>query len=327
MHLGRIGLTICLLGSCAVAQSDLEIWRKAEDTAAEASKIGHFRDAEAQLLANQKLAETFPPKDARLPRTLFDLAQVYRAEGKYSEALGLYERVRQIYTDLYGAQSKELAQTLDGEGELYKALGDFAQAEPLLVKSLEMRQQLPPDDADLAQSKNDLGEVYTATGHFDKAEPLLVEALSTRKARTAESTEVGQSLMAIGILYEKTSRAKQAEESYRQAGSILGKTLGGEHPDYANALEHLALICQARNDFETAEPLLYRVLEIRKTAFGRNIMMWPQVSTTLRRSNVLNTNRLKRRHSTSSRWQYGRRSRDQRVLILRLTSTISEKFI
>jgi tetratricopeptide (TPR) repeat protein len=127
-----------LLLSAAGAASNLEAWVKTEDAAADASRVGHFRDAEALLLSNQKLAETLPPKDARLPRTLFDLAQVYRAEGKYSEALGLYERARQIYGDLYGAKSVELAQTLDGEGELYKSLGDFAQAEPLLAQILPM---------------------------------------------------------------------------------------------------------------------------------------------------------------------------------------------
>jgi Tetratricopeptide repeat len=50
--------------------------------------------------------------------------------------------------------------------------------------------------------------------------------------------------------------------------SIFGKTVGGEHPDYANAIESLALSAAARRDFATAEPLLDRALEIRKAVFG-----------------------------------------------------------
>lgn len=266
-------ITIVLAGLITVvslgwADSSIETWKKTEDAAAAAAKLGHYREAEALLLRNRKFGETFPPEDARLPRTLFDLAQIYRAEGKYSEALPIYEQLRQIYQDLYGVQSPELASTLDGEGELYKSLEDFAHAEPLLAQSLEMREKLPHKDSDLAQSKNDLGEVYTAIGQFDKAEPMLTDALATRQQLSAESLETGQSLIAIGVLYEKTNRPKQAEDSYRQAGSILGKVVGGEHPDYANALEHLALICQGRRDFATAEPLLLRVLDIRKAVFG-----------------------------------------------------------
>src|SRR5204863_5064861 len=42
----------------------------------------------------------------------------------------------------------------------------------------------------------------------------------------------------------------------------------GEHPDYANALENLAVVSQERRDFVTAESLMARVLDIRKTVFG-----------------------------------------------------------
>lgn len=256
------------VASLVHADSSIETWKNTEDAAAAAAKVGHYREAEALLLRNRKFAETFPPKDARLPRTLFDLAQMYRAEGKYSEALPIYEQLRQMYQDLYGAQSGDLASTLDAEGELYKSLEDFEHAEPLLSQSLEMREKLQHKDSDLAQSKNDLGEVYTALGQFDKAEPLLTDALATRQQLSTESVETGQSLIAIGVLYEKTNRPKQGEDSYRQAASILGKVVGGEHPDYANALEHLALIYQGRRDFATAEPLLLRVLDIRKAVFG-----------------------------------------------------------
>src|SRR5690349_2545304 len=123
--------------------SSLEAWKKNEDSAAAASKAAHFADAERLLLQNQKLAETFPSKDARLPRTLFDLAQVYRAEGKYAESLPLYQRALQIYTTLYGSQSEELAQTLNAQAELYKSLGDYGHAEPLMITALEMRRKIP----------------------------------------------------------------------------------------------------------------------------------------------------------------------------------------
>jgi tetratricopeptide (TPR) repeat protein len=184
-------LFLLLIPSTLLGQSTLEVWKKNEDAAAAAAQAVHFVEAEKLLLSNEKLAETFPPKDARLPRTLFDLAQGYRAEGKYGDALALYERTLQIYESLYGDQSEELAQTLDGEAELYKALGDYGHAEPLLLNSLQMRKKLlPADSSDMGQTENDLGELYTLTGAYHKAEPLLLDALSIRQKLGQETPDI-----------------------------------------------------------------------------------------------------------------------------------------
>ena len=81
-------ITVAMAGSLNSA----ETWKNNAAAATAASKLGHFAEAEKLLVANVRVAETFLPKDARLPRAIFDLAQVYRAEGKYSNALPLYER-------------------------------------------------------------------------------------------------------------------------------------------------------------------------------------------------------------------------------------------
>jgi tetratricopeptide (TPR) repeat protein len=123
----------------------------------------------------------------------------------------------------------------------------------------------PAKDARLPRTLFDLAQVYRA---YDRAEPLLLAALDICRKRGEESVETAQTLAALGTLYKSTRRPKQAEQSFRETVSIFGKTVGGEHPDYANAIENLALICQARRDFVTADALLNRVLEIRKPAFG-----------------------------------------------------------
>ena len=198
--------------------SKLETWKANEDAAAHASKLAHFSEAEKLLLANKEMSVKLSSEDARLPRTIFDLAQVYRAEGKYSEALPLYARALEIYTRLYGQESREIADTLEGEGELFYSLNDYAQAGQILTKSLAMRQRLLPKDSPyIAQVKNDLGEVYTATGAFDQAEPLLTEAFAFRKQTSSTSFDMAESLEALGVLYRKTGRLNESESSFRDA--------------------------------------------------------------------------------------------------------------
>jgi hypothetical protein len=76
---GRI--LLLLLPALSASQDS---WKATEEAAARAGKAAHFDEAEKLLSANLKVAEAFPAKDPRRPRTLFDLAEVYRAEGKYS---------------------------------------------------------------------------------------------------------------------------------------------------------------------------------------------------------------------------------------------------
>jgi tetratricopeptide (TPR) repeat protein len=107
----RILPVMLALSTISAAQDS---WKATEEAAARAGESAHFDEAEELLSENLKFAETLGPKDPRRPRTLFDLAEVYRAEGKYSEALPLYERALQIYTRVFGDDAAEVADTLDG---------------------------------------------------------------------------------------------------------------------------------------------------------------------------------------------------------------------
>src|SRR5260370_42614287 len=121
------------------------------------------------------------------------------------------------------------------------------------MKESQIRQKLlQKASPDIAKKNTDWGAVCTATGAFDKAEPLLLQALAVRKKAGAETPDVAESLQALGILYRKTDRVKESESAFRDAVSIYGKTLGGEHPDYAHALENLALTCEGKKAFDTA---------------------------------------------------------------------------
>ena len=101
-------------------------WKTTEAAATRAAREAHFAEAEKLLLANLKtaenLAQTSGPKDERLPTTLFDLAQVYRAEGKYSAALPLYEQALQIHRRNYGAEATQIADVYGRRGRAVQKL-------------------------------------------------------------------------------------------------------------------------------------------------------------------------------------------------------------
>ena len=84
-----------------------------------------------------------------------------------------------------------VANALNEVALLYKAQGQYAQAEPLYKRALAIREKaLGPDHPDVAQSLNNLADLYSAQGRHADAEPLYKRALGStavQKGRTLGS--------------------------------------------------------------------------------------------------------------------------------------------
>jgi tetratricopeptide (TPR) repeat protein len=149
-----LGLCLTLVGA-ALAQ---EAWQQAHEAGVKAAKEARFAAAEKLLSQSIRQTRSSGTINALLARSLLDLAEVYRTEGKYAQAQPCYEEALQIDQQQYGADSLQAAEVLDRHAELYKTLSDYAHAEPMLLRALEIRQRkLPPEHAAIAQVQNDLG--------------------------------------------------------------------------------------------------------------------------------------------------------------------------
>src|SRR5260370_34251735 len=104
-----LAASLFLIATATTAQDS---WKVTEMAAAKAAKQAHFAETERLLTTNLKVAEKLSPKDTRLPRTLLDLAEIFRAAGKYSEAFTDYERALQAYTARYGTEATDAADTI-----------------------------------------------------------------------------------------------------------------------------------------------------------------------------------------------------------------------
>ncbi len=61
-------------------------WEKSIAAGTEAYEQGHYTEAEQFLLAALKQAKDFSEQDPRLATTLNNLAELYHAQGKYTQA-------------------------------------------------------------------------------------------------------------------------------------------------------------------------------------------------------------------------------------------------
>src|SRR5258708_28848259 len=69
-------------------------------------------------------------------QSLNNLANVYRLQGKYSEAEALFNRALTIREKALGSSHPDVGQTLNNLGLLYRDQGKYVEAEELLKRAL-----------------------------------------------------------------------------------------------------------------------------------------------------------------------------------------------
>ena len=150
---------------------------------------------------------------------------------------------------------------------IYFAMGQYEQAETLLIKIVEMaRKLLPKGHSQIAVHINNLAALYEAQGRYLEAEQLLKEALDiSQKALPESNLNLATHLNNLATLYEAQGRYLEAEPLSIQALEIRKTALPAGHPDTATSLNNLASLYESQNRFSEAEPLYKEALAMRQT--------------------------------------------------------------
>lgn len=202
--------------------------------------------------------------------SLNNLAELYRIQGRYTDAMLLLKRALRIREKILGADHPDMANSLNSLAALYQSQGQYSDAKPLYQRALMIQEKtLGPDHTDVATTLNNLAALYFTQGQYSDAEPLYQRALSVReKALGAEHPNVAISLNNLAEIYRAQDRYVDAMLLYKRSLKIQEKRLGTEHPDVANSLNNLALLYDTLTDYTNAELLLQRSLKIREKALG-----------------------------------------------------------
>jgi CHAT domain-containing protein/tetratricopeptide (TPR) repeat protein len=224
------------------AKDDLLIAHVQSDLGEVLVREGRFAEAEDNLNNAIKLRELhLSPDDPTLLGTLNILAVNLSHVGQLSEAEKIHRRLVISRSKL--GDSGELSESLVNLGELLEMQGKFDEAEPMLVRAVEIVKG-PPEGpkTDIAYRLTILGRFYRDRRWFDRALSTLNEALSYQKT--------GQVLDEIGKVYEMEGDNSGAERYYKLAVEELSKT--PDHPDYGTALAHLGYLYMQQGKWSDA---------------------------------------------------------------------------
>ncbi len=123
-----LGAVLCLGLWPADGAAQSSAWEEARTAAVEAYRAGDYATAEQNFLAAVDHAKKFGPRDPRLAATLNDLAFLYVAQGRYTEAEPMHMQVLEIRRKTLGADHPLVAQSLEHYAVLMIDTGRDAEA-------------------------------------------------------------------------------------------------------------------------------------------------------------------------------------------------------
>jgi tetratricopeptide (TPR) repeat protein len=194
----------------------------------------------------------------------------FQQQGRYREALPLFERVHVIRHKLLGEEHPlTLASGNDVALSLEK-LGRYREAEELFRKVLQTyRKVLGEAHPDIAACFNNMAGILDAQGRYRDAETSYRKALEINRAILGENhRNTAATYNNVAMNLDAQGRYKEAEEGHQKALAIFRKALGEKHPSTAQAHNNAATNLDYQGRHKEAEPGYRKALEIYLEVLG-----------------------------------------------------------
>jgi tetratricopeptide (TPR) repeat protein len=199
-------------------------------------------------------------------KSLFQASSPQRAQGAKLSAQDLLDAgAARVEKELHGQPEVEAAM-LEVLGSVYSEMGLQEKAEPLLTRSLSLRERvLGANDPDVAASLLALGRLKEAKADYPSARALLTRAVRIREAR-APAPELAQALNQLGTTFWHLGDVERAGSLMRRAIAVEERT-GGKN--LHSWLMNLSAVEIHRDDLPSARALLTRAIDLAERTSGK----------------------------------------------------------
>ena len=189
--------------------------------------------------------------------------------GDIKQAISITKQAIKLTREKIG-EHPALADSINNLAELYRIQGNYPDAQPLLIESIEMRKRLLGENhPDVAQSLNNLAAFYVIQGNYSEAEDYFFQALDLWKIHLGEEhEEIATILNNIAEVYREQGRYAESEKMHIKALNMRQSLFGEKHDDVAQSLDNLAVIYENQARYQDAETMHLEALAMRKKFFG-----------------------------------------------------------
>ncbi|CAF4043439.1 unnamed protein product [Rotaria magnacalcarata] len=189
-------------------------------------------------------------------------------QGRYEEALSLYQEAMQIQEKMNDSRNLDLATTYSNMGLLYTKLNDTSKALSYHQKALSIRERdCDVSLADLGSTYNNIGLVYNqredfsdALSHYEKALPIYKKCLS------ASHPWVATLYKNIGLAQVSLGKHIVGLENLYKAREIRKISLPCNHPSIASVCNSIGDAYRGIEDYQNALKFYDEALDVENRA-------------------------------------------------------------
>jgi serine/threonine protein kinase/Tfp pilus assembly protein PilF len=194
--------------------------------------------------------------------------------GQNLMARDLLERALQATKDDAKLSPTVKADVYQAIGNVYRGIGLYAKAQPLLVEALKIRKATSSSSTEVASSLHALAWLHHERGEYSKADPLYREALVLYgKAAQPDEAAMLNTQFNLAWLLTEMDLMEAAEELFETVLNKRARLLGEDHRETALARGALAAIYLKVGKPLAAMPLIAQVTAtLEKQGIDRNIL-------------------------------------------------------
>jgi serine/threonine-protein kinase len=205
-----------------------------------------------------------------LSHSLDALAHLRFNQDRYEEARDLRRELLELNTELHGADSWEVAATLQSLGTIEMDRENYDEGGRLLAEALRREREIVGSQhPSVANTLEVIAVLKLRQGRPREAEPYQREALAIRtEVLGEEHPDVARSLDQIALILQRQNRRAEAVELYERALDLRRRVLGAKHTLVADTLTNLATVDYLSGDLTGAAARQREALDIYREAFG-----------------------------------------------------------
>lgn len=233
--------------------------------------LGLYLQAEPQLQRALEICRA--DQEAHGPilaTTLFNTANVRRAQGDFAAAEDLHRQALALRRRLLGDEHRETLMSMNDLATVCSAQGRYDAAAELLEETVQLqRRALGPEHAHTLITTANLAGLRQRQGRLDEAAALFAEVLEPqRRVLGAEHPSTLTTMHNLAALHRSRGRYVEAEKLFLRVLEVRRRVLGEDHAGTLTVTNNLANLYAGQGRYGEAEELLVEVLEGQRRLFG-----------------------------------------------------------
>lgn len=271
--------------------ADTTAWDSRMAAAGRAYRLGNFAQSKEILEEMFAEAKSSGQQDLKYAEIANNLGEVLSAQAHYDEAEPLYKEAMAIRLRILGPKASDLAVSVTGLADVYRAQGRSPEAEQSLRRALKIAAHISetrtqggefqgderflnsllqdpasiPGSPELARVLASFGAWYEERGQYDIAIKMYKKVIDILDVPAGQDVSIlyrkpweggydlGNGLIKLADVYMLQSQPVEGERLYKRALSYRERQFGSQHPKVAQARKKLAEFYRRENRYSDAD--------------------------------------------------------------------------